>query len=105
MPNALVPISVTESGISTSEKQLQLNASLPIVFRLLPSFTVLALLPLKASLPIVVTESGIVMDFRRTQVKNACSPISFSVDGSVTAVREEQFRNAPLEMVCKPSAN
>ena len=94
MPNASVPMLVTESGMMTSEKQERLNALLPMVFTFRPSVTEVALFPKNAMLLIVVTESGIVIFLMPMQSEKALDPmVSSDSERRISVSTEQPWQN------------
>ena len=86
LPNALIPISLTEPGIVTSLIRDLVNALSLISLRPCLKLISLILLFRKDPTPIIFTLSGKSTDVRLF-CANACCPISSNVSGNTTDVR------------------
>lgn len=82
LPNAFVPIDVSDEGIDSDSSCVH---------------------PLKAPSPTEVMPSGKTTLFRRLHPLKALFPTEISVDGRVRLDRDEQLENAPSGIVVTPS--
>lgn len=94
--NAEFPIDVTEFGISTFVNESQSRNRKPLIV-VNPSGKVISLRAVmaKASMPIVLTDDGIVISVKEEHSAKACSPIISNVDGKLFSAKiRQRFQSA-----------
>ena len=94
---ALFPKLFNDDGKQIEDKLRQLsNASYSMVLRQEFDANVIDLRPLLAKVEVLIssTFAGIAIEVKFEQMRNACSPISFTEGGFSIEIRLEQPRNA-----------